>query len=106
MLIPQFSLRWLLAVTTISAVVFLIFAQAVQGSGWAVGVSLAVVMLALVFGAYATLFFGVWVFSLIFSGRRSRPRSAGVEPGDLSPFALPVPASSQGREPPPKEELA
>ena len=40
-LIPQFSIRWLLLVTAVCAGVFSIFGLAVRGSHWAAGVSIA-----------------------------------------------------------------
>lgn len=45
MLIPRFSLRWLLAVTSASGVFFLVVAQAVRGSSWARGVCVAALYL-------------------------------------------------------------
>ena len=38
MLIPRFSIRWLLGLTTFSAVVSLVLASAVRGRPWALGV--------------------------------------------------------------------
>ena len=65
MLIPQFSLRWLLALTTACAVAFSIFGLAVRGSPWAQGVSIAIVALAVVLMVHAFLFTLLWVFSVI-----------------------------------------
>jgi len=84
LLIPQFSIRWLLGVTTAAAGVFSIVAMGVQGRAWAVGVSVAflsIVVLALV---YVAAFAMVWLFSVVtssFGGRRDE--AVG------SPFALP-----------------
>jgi hypothetical protein len=93
MLIPQYSLRWMLAVTSVLAVVFLIFAQAVRGSSWAVGVSLALVVLAGTMLVHGLLFFLVWVFALI-GQRRQQRRQASKRPagnqGADSPFASPL----------------
>lgn len=45
MLIPRFSLRWLLAVTSASGVFFLVVAQAARGSAWARGICVAALYL-------------------------------------------------------------
>ena len=61
MLIPQFSIRSLLIVTTISAVFFSIVGMAVRGSTWAMGVSAGVVSLAVLAGV---LFPGLALLSI------------------------------------------
>ncbi len=69
-LIPQFSIRWLLALTTACAFVFSIFALAVQeylasfrDGYWASGVTIAIVSLAGVLLIHAVAFGAVWAFS-------------------------------------------
>lgn len=79
MLIPQFSLRWLLAVTTVAAVVFSIVALGVRGHHWAVAVSVGLLALVILMGIYGVMFAVVWAFSVATS--RWRNRRAG------SPFA-------------------
>jgi len=72
MLIPQFSIRWLLALTTVCGVIFSVFGLAVRGHYWAMGVSVGVVSLVVLMSIYAAMFAGVWIFSLLisaFSGR-------------------------------------
>ena len=79
-LIPQYSIRWLLAVMTAGAVVFSIFGLAVRGKPWAMGVSIAIVSLGVLFLAHA-LFFGlVWLFSLL-------SPATGASRAGKSPFA-------------------
>jgi hypothetical protein len=79
MLIPQFSIRWLLAVTTVCAVVFSIVGLALKGSAWATAVSVGIgslVILGLVSGA---LFAVVWAFSVASSSlvpRRARSQGS------------------------------
>jgi hypothetical protein len=68
MLIPQFSLRWLLALTTVCAVAFSIFGLALRGSPWAQGVSIAIVALAVVLLVHAFLFTLLWAFSVVVFG--------------------------------------
>jgi hypothetical protein len=95
-LIPQFSIRWLFALTTIAAVAFSILGLAVRGSGWAVAVSFGMASLAVLILTYALVFAAVWIFSVV-CGRFvvSRGRAGhspfGPRPGSAakteSPFA-------------------
>ena len=95
-LIPQFSIRWLFAVTAIMAVAFTIVGLAVRGSGWAVAVSFGMASLAILILTYALMFGAVWLFSVVcgrFVVRRSRAghspfgSGAGSATGSTSPFA-------------------
>ncbi len=79
MLVPQFSIRWLLGVTAVAAVIFSIVALGVRGHHWAAAVSVGLLALAMSIGLYGLLFFVVWVFSVAAAGRVASP-------GD-SPFA-------------------
>jgi len=58
-LIPQFSLRWILALTTVMAVVSLVFTQALAGHAWAVGVAILLAALVMAFVVYAATFAAV-----------------------------------------------
>jgi hypothetical protein len=108
MLIPQFSLRWLLTVTGMLAVVFLIFAQAAQGHGWAVGVSLAVCMLVAVMLVHGLLFFLVWVFAEYWQRRWRRPLPVVnlIDENAPSPFASPFASPASPMEIPPRRDRA
>jgi hypothetical protein len=78
MLIPQYSLRWLLAVTAVCAVVFSIVGLAVRGSHWAAAVSIGVASLVVLMLIYGVVFALVWVFSVMMSAsERRRFGSAG-----------------------------
>jgi hypothetical protein len=90
MVIPQYSIRWLLGVTAVCAVVFAFFGAAVRGHLWAVGVSVAVGSLAAAMFAYAGLFTLVWLFSLALSLVRGGARP-GRSPFRTSPFAVTPP---------------
>jgi hypothetical protein len=79
MLIPQFSIRWLLGVTAVCAVIFSIFASALQGAGWALGISAAVLALVTAMLVYAAMFALLWLFSLLVPSLR-RPRRGGRSP--------------------------
>ena len=84
MLIPQFSIRWLLALTAVCAVIFSILGLAVGGSPWAAGVSIAIGSAVVLLLVHAVTFAIVWLFSLL--SFRSRRQTAG--PGQ-SPFSTP-----------------
>lgn len=57
MLIPRFSLRTTLILISGCAIFFLVLGQAVQGSAWAIVVSMAVISLIVTLLFHATLFF-------------------------------------------------
>lgn len=80
MLIPQFSIRWLLGLTVVCAVIFSIVGLAVRGSRWAMGVSIGIGSLVLLMAVYAGMFFLVWVFSML-----KRRRGAGRSPFSQGP---------------------
>ncbi len=82
-LIPQFSIRWLLGLTTVCAVIFSIIGAAVRGHYWTAGVSVAIVSLVVVFVVHALFFALVSVFT-VGSSSPMRPMSPGE-----SPFAAP-----------------
>ncbi len=79
-LLPQYSLRWLLLVTTACAVLFSVFGFAVQGNKAAIGISVAVLSLGLLLLIFGLLFLLLWIVSL-FWGRVRRRRKGN------SPFA-------------------
>jgi len=82
MLIPQFSIRWLLGLTALCAGVFSIFRAAMHGSPWATGVSAAIFSAVVLMLAYAVTFAGVWFFSLLPIGRqRAAPGQSPFSPG-------------------------
>ncbi|MHC4177172.1 MAG: hypothetical protein ACYSWU_06680 [Planctomycetota bacterium] len=108
MLIPQYTLRRLLAVAAVCCVVvFPIFAMAVQeyragymamqefrpgfmpvqefqagnrGSCWATGVSIAILSLVVVLLVHSLLFALLWAFSVVFSLLFPRPAGLGRSP--------------------------
>jgi hypothetical protein len=73
MLIPRFTIRWLLSLTTVSAVFFLIVTCAVQGDAWAVAVSLGVASLAIAFLVYGVLFGVAWLIASAVGVFRAAP---------------------------------
>jgi hypothetical protein len=78
MLIPRFSLRWLLVLTTVCAVFFLIMRWANQGSHWAVGIVTGVTALALAVLVHAAIFALAFVLSWLIG--LVRPSSPGRSP--------------------------
>lgn len=80
-LIPRFTLRWLLGLTVVAAVISFVLMQAVRNSqAWALGMVIAMESVVLVFGVYAWFFAMAWFFALL---RRSTVRP----PVASSPFA-------------------
>ena len=84
MLIPQYTIRWLLAVMAACAVVFSIFVLAVRGSPWArgvaQGVSVAILSLVIVLLVHAFVFTLLWLFSVVTSRFFGRPAGFGRTP--------------------------
>ena len=90
MLIPQFTIRWLLVVTAACAVVFSVFGLAYQGYPWAIGASAAVAAGAVMMLVFAAIFGLIWLVGGMISptprqraGRGDSPFKPGV--GPLSP---------------------
>jgi hypothetical protein len=81
--IPQFTIRWMLGLMTVWAVIFSIVALAMRGHLWAVGISVALGTLVLFMIIAAAMFAVVWVFTGFGSSR-----SRNVPDGE-SPFRAP-----------------
>jgi hypothetical protein len=87
MLIPRFSIRWLLIITTVFAGYSLLIKIAVDGQAWAAGIAIALGSLFLVMFVHAAFFLASWTLTSV----------TGLTRGTLfakSPFA--------GAEPPPQ----
>ena len=83
MLIPRFTLRWLLLLTTVCGGLSLVLSYAIQGREWAIAVSLALGAIPLLFLLHALAFAVAWGFAQIsngISGMAYKPKGA-------SPFA-------------------
>jgi hypothetical protein len=84
MLIPRFSLRWLLSATTASGLFFLVVAQAVRGEHWAQGLCFAALCLA----ACLAFYFIAWSAAIVLAKALSaRPAVEVVS----TPFATAEP---------------
>jgi hypothetical protein len=102
MLIPRFSLRWLLAVMTVCAGVSLVLSIAIRGEPWAIGAAAAIGSVIVLSGLHVLGFLGAWSVSqieeLVLSRRRAEQ---GVCPFATSAeIAAPV-ASGASEDPSP-----
>lgn len=79
-LIPQYSLRWLLMVTTGVAVIFSVVGLGLRGHKWAAAVSIGLSSLVVVVLVYGLGFAVVWGFSVITSTFRRGKAGAGTSP--------------------------
>lgn len=80
MLIPRFTIRWLLVLMTVSGFFFLLVGFGVRGHSWALAISLAIFSVVFAFACYFVFFLGAFFFASLF-GIVQRPKSAE------SPFA-------------------
>lgn len=69
-IIPQFTLRRLLVIMTLAALVFAVVALGVHGSHWAAAVSIGGLALVVLLAVHALFFTIVWLFSLAWRPRR------------------------------------
>lgn len=92
MLIPRFSLLWLLALVTVSAGVSFVLAYAYRGHEWALGATAGMGGVVLLFLLYILTFLAAWVVSQV-EAAVFKGSSAG-EGG--SPFAGSPPPSPLG----------
>jgi hypothetical protein len=76
--IPQFTIRWMLGLMTVWAVIFSIVALAMRGHYWALAITVGVGALVLFMIVGASLFSLVWLFSGFGSSRNSS--AAGQSP--------------------------
>ena len=80
MLIPQYSIRWLLVITAVCAGLFSIVGLAVRGQSWAIGVSVALGALVLTMLVYAAVFGLVWLASVLLAAMGRRNAGPGRSP--------------------------
>ena len=96
-LIPQYSLRWLLAMTAVCAGVFAVLAWGLQGHPWALGVSIGLGALVVLFVVFGLMFGLIWTVSRLFVPTRPE-RYVENAIGPLSPREVspPQPPLSPG----------
>jgi hypothetical protein len=87
MLIPQFTLRWVLAVMAGLSLVFLAMSLAVRGHGWAVGLSVVFVAVAVIMALHALVFGLTWLVAVVTAAIRQQPIPPAAPPVSRgSPF--------------------
>src|SRR5437773_9233442 len=90
MLIPRYSLRWLLGLTTVSAGVSLVLSYAVRGHAWAIGVTAGLWTFVAVAVLFVAAFLSAWLvdrFAATTPASRSHGSPFGPQPGGEAPFA-------------------
>jgi hypothetical protein len=98
MIIPRYSLRWLLALLTVCGGLSMILAYAVRGQPWAIGATVGIAALSVVVALHAAAFSVAWLLTqfayLVFPGDSK-------DTGGQSPFGDGlVPAQPADPEPP------
>jgi type VI protein secretion system component VasK len=94
MLIPRFSIRWLLWLTTFSAAVSLVLSFAVRGKAWALATAAGLWVLVITAMLYAAAFLAAWLLT--------QAREQSREQGRLGD----VPFQAEGLTASPKNKMA
>jgi len=89
MLIPRYSIRWLLGLTTFSAVVSLVLSYAVRGHAWAIGVTSGLWTLVVVAVLFVVAFLFAWLVDQVAAGLRARRGPGGSPFGPQQAGELP-----------------
>ena len=92
MIIPRYSLRWLLALITVCGCLSLVLSYAFQGHAWAIGFAAGLGSLAAIAGLHAAAFSVAWLLSqLAYIAGGSKSAGGGQSPfaGGGSPLAPP-----------------
>ena len=100
MIIPRFSLRWLLALLTVCAGLSLVLSYAFQGHAWAIGFMVGLVSLLVVVALHAVTFSIAMLITQAgyFLAGNPPPGQSPFEEG-TSPFAGPAPGTSDPEPP-------
>ena len=78
MLIPRYSLRWLLLLTTLAGIFFLLLRAGAQGQVWAQATVIGSAFFLMSFVVFAVFFALLWTYSLVFHSRRSPKPTANA----------------------------
>jgi hypothetical protein len=89
MLIPRYSLRWLLVLITVSAAISFVLSYAIRGRDWAIGIAAGLASLAILMALFVLAFLAAWAIAQLEKAASRR------DPG-TSPFAGNTPASPFG----------
>jgi hypothetical protein len=100
MIIPRFSLRWLLALITVCGGLSLLLSYAFQGHAWAIGAFVGLGSIVVVVALHAVAFSIAWLLTQFFyiASGSSAPKSGGGQSpfaGGGSPFAPPQAADPE-----------
>jgi hypothetical protein len=98
MLIPRFTLRWLLGLTAVCAAVSLILGAAVRGEIWAIGAAVGLASVAVVALLHIATFLATWLLSGL--ERALFKRNPGASPFATKVSAAPI-ESLRAESPPP-----
>jgi hypothetical protein len=94
MLLPRFSLRWLLAATTLCGIVAFVLAQAVRGDAWGIAVAVACGALLMTALVFASVFIVAWSIASVGTGvrkaRATSPFATHTPPPQILPPHDPV----------------
>jgi len=92
MLLPRYSIRWLLGLTTFAAGVSFVLSYAIRGHAWAIGVSAGLWSLVVVGVSYVVAFLAAWLIAQVAAVARQGSQGGGSSPF-AKPFAGDVPLS-------------
>ena len=92
MLLPRFSIRTVLAITTVAAIYFVFAGLGVRGHAWAAAIAIGAGSLAVVALVHAGFFGFIWVLT---GGTRRRPVEAPVLAEPTSPGPGPSPRDEE-----------
>jgi len=96
MIIPRYSLRWLLALLTVCGGLSLVLSYAFQGQAWAVGFMVGLGSLAVVAALHALAFSVAWLLTqLSYVAKGSKPEGQSPFGGSGTPFATPQAADPE-----------
>lgn len=96
MLIPRFSIRWLLLLTTVCAAFFFFLTFAVRGEAWAMGVTIGVGSLSIVFMVHALFFMAVWVMTEVVGQAEQTRRIESPFATEKPPPQIVTPSEPEG----------
>ena len=93
MILPQYSLRKLLAITVGAALFCLVVSWGVQGNRWAFGISIAGLSLIVALLVQGLVFWLVWLLASLAVGLRATRNARPTKPHAAQPVAANVSAS-------------
>ncbi|MFP6693990.1 MAG: hypothetical protein VB875_13285 [Pirellulales bacterium] len=89
MLLPRFTIRWILGLTLVCALLLLILRASIAGSAWATGVSAAIGFVIVTLLVHGLCFGLLWLASQIFfrpqDARRQTPGTTGSRSEEVPP---------------------